>query len=196
MKFKVISLLALCALSSGVANAVSLTTNIFANNSNNVGFVTTSGDIPRIQVSGLAFLYSSATELSAANVLGITNRAGFEALIGADPGVVRSNLAINNGALQSTGAAELGAVGNNLYLWLQSTDGSLFGLYKSNADVPTLGTVTLSSATMGDLIGTSTFAGTAGTATASGFQLVAAIPEPSVALLGALGLFGLVRRRR
>ncbi len=194
MKSKFIGFIALCALFSGAANAVSLTTNIFANNSNNVGFVTTSGDIPRSLVTGLGFFYSSSTELTLANVSGVTTRTGFEALITADPGAVRSSLAITNGALQSTGAAELGAVGNNLYLWLQSTDGSLYGLYKSNADVPALGTVTITSATMGNLIGTSEYvANAAGGTSSSGFQLV---PEPSVALLGALGVFGLIRRRR
>lgn len=193
MKSKLIRLVALCAFCSSAANAVTLTTNIFANTTNNVGLVTTSGTIPRTLVTGLAFLYSSSTELTAAGVGSVTNRSAFEALIANDPGAVRSSLAINNGALTSTGAADIGAVGNNLYLWLQSTDGGLYGLYKSNADVPSLGTVSITSATMGDLIGTSVFAGTAGTTSASGFQLV---PEPSVALLGALGIFGLVRRRR
>jgi hypothetical protein len=194
MKYKVFSLLAACVLSSGFASAVTLQTNIFANNTVNIGFVTTSGATPRTLVTGLGFLYSSATELTAANVSAVTTRSGFEALIGADPGVVRSNLAITNGALSSTGQSDIGAVGNNLYLWLQSTDGGLYGLFKSNGDVPSLGTVSITSATMGDLIGTSVYqANAAGGTNSSGFQL---IPEPSVALLGALGVLGLVRRRR
>jgi len=192
MKSKLIGLLALCALSSGVANAVSLQTNIFANNTNNVGFVTTSGSTPSL-VTGVAFFYSSSTELTAGDVASVTTRAAFEALLTNDPGVVRSNLTVTNGALTSAAQSEIGAVGNNLYLWLQSTDGGLYGLYKSSADVPSLGTVSITSATMGDLIGTSVFSGTPGTSSASGFQLV---PEPSVALLGMLGALGFLRRRR
>lgn len=36
----------------------------------------------------------------------------------------------------------------------------------------------------------------AGTIVGNSFQLVSSVPEPSVALLGALGVFGLIRRRR
>ena len=198
MKSKLIGVITACALSMGAANAVVLQTNIFANTSNNIGLVTTTISGSLATVTGLAFLYSSATQIAGTAATSVTTRAGFEALIGADPGAVRSNLALTNGALSSVGTTELGAVGNNLYLWLQSTDGLTYGLYQA-ADVPSLGTVSVTSASTTDWVGTSAFAGTAGVAsgptTATGFQL-ASVPEPSAALLGAIGALGLLRRRR
>ena len=101
-------------------------------------------------------------------------------------------LAFTGGAFASTGSSEVGAVGNNGYVFIQS--GTWFGVFQTPS-VPGVGALTASPATIiEDLVGTSTLTAISGTN--SGWQLVNAVPEPSVALLGALGIFGLVRRRR
>ncbi|MCP5543557.1 MAG: hypothetical protein H7A49_06580 [Akkermansiaceae bacterium] len=199
MKTKLLGLAVVTALSCGAANAVSLATTLLANTTNNVGLITTLQTGSLTTVTGTAFIYATSVELSALDVAGIDSRAGFEALILSDPGAIRSNIAFTNGAVTSPGAAELGAVGNKTYVWMSSNDNLSYGLFQG-PNVPSLGAVTLNSATMTeDLIGTSTFSGIAGTTsgpdTASGFQL-AFVPEPSAALLGAFGALGLLRRRR
>jgi MYXO-CTERM domain-containing protein len=65
------------------------------------------------------------------------------------------------------------------------------GAYKGPI-VPSLGAVTFNPTNSSDSIGIGTSVFTAGSPN-SGFQL---IPEPSAALLGALGALGLLRRRR
>lgn len=191
MKTKLIALVVTASLSCGAANAVSLATTLIANSSNNVGLITTLVDGPLAVVTGLAYIYSTSIDLTAAGVVDVTTRQGFEALILNDPGVVRSSIAFTNGAVTSPGAVELGAVGNKTYVWMNSTDSKSYGLFQG-PNVPSLGAVTLNSATMTeDLIGKSTYAA-AGT---SGFQL-ASVPEASTALLGVLGALGLLRRRR
>ena len=153
--------------------------------------VTTLIDGLTVNLTGSAFIYSTSADLTPANVAAVTSRAGFEALVLSDPGVVRSNIAFTNGAVTSSGSTELGAVGNKTYVWFNSADAKFFGLFQG-ANVPALGAVTLNSNTMTeDLIGTSTYTAT-GT---SGFQLVS-IPEPSALLLGAIGALCMARRRR
>ncbi|MEK7953506.1 PEP-CTERM sorting domain-containing protein [Luteolibacter soli] len=173
------------AATIGAANAVSVTLTGIANTS--VGLVTAGTSATLL--SGNAYFYSTAVDLTVAQVAGITTRAAFEALIGADPGAVRGPVAFTAGAFTSSAATEMGAVGNNTYLFLESAGG--FGIFQGPT-VPSLGAVTMNPANMiEDLKGTSTLTNVSGTN--SGFQLV---PEPSIALLGALGVFGLIRRRR
>lgn len=199
MKTKLIGLVVASALSCGSASAVSLATTLIANTSSNVGLITTLQGGSLAPVDGTAFIYASSTELAASQMTGVVTRAQFELLFVNDPGVVRSNIAFTGGAVTSPGSVELGAVGNKTYVWMSASNGLSWGAFQGPA-VPSLGAVTLNSASMTeDLIGTSTFAGTAGTTsgpqTASGFQL-ASVPEPSAALLGAIGALGLLRRRR
>lgn len=191
MKTKLIGLALVSALSCGTGSAVTLTTTLISNTSNNVGLVTALVGGLTVNLTGTAFIYSTSADLTPASVAAVTSRVGFEALVLSNPGVVRSNIAFTNGAVTSSASTELGAVGNKTYVWFNSTDTQFFGLFQG-ANVPALGAVTLNSNTMTeDLIGTSTYTAT-GT---SGFQLVS-IPEPSAAFLGAVGAFGLLRRRR
>ena len=189
MKNKLTKLALFAAFSCASANAVTLTTTLIANTSTNVGLVTTTESGSLSNVTGLAWIYASSVQLSASGMTGITTRSGFEALLTLDPGVVRSSVAVTNGALTSSASTELGAAANKSYVWFQNTSGSSYGAFQG-PNVPALGALTLNSQTMTeDLIGTSTYSAV-GT---SGFQLV---PEPSAALLGALGALGLLRRRR
>lgn len=193
MKSKLIGLALVSALACGGANAASLATTLIANSANNVGLITSLASGSLQPVTGVAFIYSTTVDLSASAIapLNITTREAFEALITSTPGAVRSNIAFTNGAVTSSGAVEMGAAGNKTYVWFNSTNGDSWGLFQG-PDVPALGAVTLNSASMTeDLIGTSTYSAT-GT---SGFQL-ASVPEPSAALLGAVGALGLLRRRR
>lgn len=191
MKTKLLGFLVASALSLGSAHAVSLTTSFIANNSNNIGLITTTASGSLANVSGSIWIYSSSTNLATvANT--VTTRSAFEALLVLDPGAVRSNVSFTNGALTSSATTELGAAGNRVYVWIESADANSFGAYKQTATVPALGSVVMNSASMTDLgRGTSVYSAT-GT---SGFQL-AFVPEPSAALLGMLGALGLLRRRR
>ena len=193
MKTKLFGVFTACVLSQGVANAVTLTTNIFANTS--VGLITTLISGTRLGVTGSAYLYSSTTQI-AGDLSSVRTLEDFQALMTTDTLAVvgRQNLTVTNGALSSTGTAELGAVGSNVYLWIQSGDGNSYGLYQG-ADIPSLGTYTITPAGTSDLIGTSVFAAASAPNVVSGYQL-AFVPEPSAALLGALGALGLLRRRR
>ena len=192
MKTKLFGLFAACCLSHGVANAVTLATNIFANGT--VGLITTQISGTRVGVNGTAYLYTSTTQI-AGDLSGVNTLGEFTALMsGGDPLAVRSGLTVTNGLLASTGSSELGAAGKNIYLFIQSNDGFSYGLYQG-ADVPSLGTVTLTPSVTSDLIGTSVLAAASGANVVSGYQL-AFVPEPSAALLGALGALGLLRRRR
>lgn len=193
MKSKLIVLAVATALSCGAASAVTLTTSLISNSNNNVGLITTLVNGTVTSLSGSAFIYATSATITTSQLTGVTTRTGFEALILNDPGVVRSNITFTNGAVTSSASTELGAVGNKVYVWMQSTlnSNTYVGAFQG-PNVPSLGAVTLNSGTMSDLKGTSVYSAT-GT---SGFQLVNAIPEPSAALLGALGALGLLRRRR
>lgn len=191
MKIRLLPLALVAALSCGAANAAVITTTLIANNSANVGLITTMVTGSLTNVTGTAYLYSTPTILTTAQVAGVTTRSAFEALIAATPGQLR-NVAFTNGAVTSSVQIEAGAAGNASYLWLESTDGKSYGLY-SGATVPSIGALTFNSATSADLIGTSIYSAT-GT---SGYQLAfTVIPEPSAALLGAAGVLVLLRRRR
>lgn len=191
MKTKLLVLALVSAVVTGTASAASLTTTFISNSSNNVGLITTTQSGSLANVTGTLTIFSSSTNLLAANVTGVTTLSQFAALLATDPGSVRS-VGFTNGALTSSAATEVGASGNRMYVWMQSTDGNSYGAFKGNALVPSVGAISLTSATLGDLgIGTSVYSAT-GT---SGFQL-ASVPEPSAALLGAIGALGLLRRRR
>ena len=148
-------------------------------------------------------LLASATSTSAqfdtalAALIGSTNAT-------TSPGIVRSTT-FTSGAMTSTGSVQLGNAANSTYLFLVSEESGIItgiGAYTGSA-VPNAGSVTFNPAFAGDSlgIGTSVFAAatTGPTQPVSGFQLksaVAAIPEPSAALLGAIGALVLLRRRR
>jgi len=191
MKTKLIGLFFVAALSCQTASAVSLSTSLIANTSTNIGLITTLASGSLANVTGTAYIYSSSTQLASVDPITTTTRAAFESLLTLDPGAVRSAIAFTSGLVTSSGTTELGAVGNRLYVWMSSGDGLSYGAYKGIV-VPALGGIVMNSGTLTDLgVGTSTYSAV-GT---SGFQL-AYIPEPSAALLGALGALGLLRRRR
>lgn len=190
MKSKLIALAAITALSCGAASAVSLTTTFIANTANNVGLITTMQTGSLTNVTGTLTIFSTSTDIVALNNE-VDTLAEFAALLTADPGAVRSSVAFTNGILTSSAATELGAVGNRLYVWIQSNDGLSWGGYKG-ITVPAVGGISMTSATLTNIgAGTSEDSAT-GT---SGLQLKS-IPEPSAALLGAIGALGLLRRRR
>ncbi|MEK7952838.1 hypothetical protein [Luteolibacter soli] len=181
---KIIAPLAIVAASLSVVNAVTVTLVGVANTP--TGFITYG---TTTLASGSAYFYSSSVDLNAAQVASVTTRAAFEALLTADPGLVRGAVAFTNGTLVSSGATEMGAVGNKTYLFFEGADG--IGIYQGPS-VPALGAITMNATTMiEDLKGTSLLQNNG--SFNSGFQLV---PEPSIALLGALGALGLLRRRR
>lgn len=192
MKKTILALALLATL--GSAQAVSIGMTAIANTT--VGLVTQGAS--NTLVSGNLYLFSSATDLTPAaldSVLQSTNPlAAFAAALGTDPGQVRGPVAFTNGAFTSSGATEVGAAGNKTYMFIASADGKWFGAYQ-NINAPSLGTVVMNPSNMTeDLLGTSTLQAISGTN--SGYQLVQAIPEPSTALLGLLGIAGLIRRRR
>lgn len=194
------AILAVALLASlGSAQAVSIGMTAIANTT--VGLVTKSpGSFPaptNVLASGNLYLFSSATDLTPTSLEGILQSANplafFAAALGADPGQVRGPIAFTNGAFTSSGATEVGAAGNNTYLFIATADG-YYGAFQ-NIDAPALGTVVMNPSNMTeDLLGSSTLASVSGTN--SGFQLVQAGPEPSTALLSLLGIVPLVRRRR
>ena len=191
MKTKLIGLATVFALTCTSSHAVTLTTLLIASTTNNIGLVTTLKPGTLTNVTGTAYIYSTTTNLTTLDPTVTKTRALFESLIAADPGAVRSAIAFTNGAMTSSGSTELGAVGNRLYVWMSSADGTSYGAYKG-VQVPALGTLSINSGSLTDMgVGTSVYSAT-GTA---GFQL-AYVPEPSAALLGALGALGLLRRRR
>jgi hypothetical protein len=226
MKLKLLSVfVAATAAVTSTSNAVTLSLAGLASTS--VGLITLDPDnrapfppgslvdtAPRVTVSGRAIFVSvtdSLTGVAASmnSLLEATTSTGAQfdsalaTLIGVtsstDPGIVRSTT-FTNGALSSTGATELGAVGNKTYLFLVAEAGGFItgiGAY-TGANVASAGAVTINPTTAGDtlLVGTSVLAAAGGGQPISGFQLAAAVPEPSAALLGALGALGLLRRRR
>ncbi|MEK7951594.1 PEP-CTERM sorting domain-containing protein [Luteolibacter soli] len=110
------------------------------------------------------------------------------------PGIVRTATFVN-GSLTSSGAAELGDVGNNTYLFLVAESAGMVtavGAFTGNA-VPSLGAVTINPNTAGDSPGVGTSPFISSSNPGNGFYLV---PEPSTALLGLAGLTLAFRRRR
>lgn len=185
-----------------------------------VGLITLDNDglgaNPRATASGRAIFVSVTDALVQADVFSSMNTllasststaAQFDSalalLIGAtsstDPGIVRSTT-FTNGVLASTGSVELGSVGNKTYLFLVAeAAGYITGIGSyTGSNAPASGAVTFNPAGSGDTlgVGTSVFAAASGGQPVTGFQLAYAVPEPSAALLGALGALGLLRRRR
>jgi hypothetical protein len=195
MKSKLLIIGLAATLSIGVANGVSVAMNGFANGT--VGVITDGLSANRI-ASGNVFFYTSSKELVASDLDGIATApspsAFFAGLLTADPGQVKT-AAFTNGEFLSAGPAfEVGAAANRVYFFVESTDRTSFGAYKGIV-VPALGAITINPATLTDELGYGTSVATDVSGTNSGYQLFT-VPEPSVAILGALGLLGLVRRRR
>ena len=121
-----------------------------------------------------------------------------------NPGIVRSTT-FTSGAIASGGTQEVGTAGNKSYLFFVAESGGFIkaiGAY-TGPNTPGSGALTLNPSFAGDTlsIGTSVFAAVQGSGATltnmSGFQLKAVtVPEPSAALLGAIGALGLLRRRR
>lgn len=149
---------------------------------------------------------SNSTPANFDTALNALITAGNTIVAATNPGIVRSTT-FAAGALTSTGSVQMGDVGNKTYLFLVAEAGGFItgiGAY-TGSNVTSPGSVTFNPAGAGDtlLVGTSVLAAatTAGpgvpfTQPISGFQLAAAVPEPSAALLGAIGALGLLRRRR
>jgi hypothetical protein len=217
MKIKLLSMfVAATAAFTATSNAVTVALAGVANTS--VGLVTLDtdgvGSSPRAAVSGRAIFVavtdaltgvsdSMYTLLASATSTPGAFDAALTALIGAtsstDPGIVRSTT-FTSGLLSSTGNQALGDIANKTYLFLVAEAGGFItgiGAY-TGANVPSTGAVTFNPTNAGDslLVGTSVLAAAAGGQPISGFQLASAVPEPSAALLGALGALGLLRRRR
>jgi hypothetical protein len=191
MKSKLLTAFMVVAASCGLASAATINVAGIANST--VGLITAGAS--NTVLSGTAYFYVTTTELAASSFSAFAPettagaKTSFEALL-ASPTPLRS-ATFTNGVLASTGNLTLNP-GEKTYLFLSSSE--YFGIYQGN-NVPSSGAVTMNPATiLEDLVGTSTLQNVSGTN--SGFQLVAVVPEPSVALLGALGIFGLVRRRR
>lgn len=187
------AILAVAVLATlATAQAVTVTLNAVANST--LGFVTQGAS--NIRVSGNLYLYSSPTNLSPSSLAGIhtaANPAEFFASLLFGPGQVRGPVPFANGAIASSGAVDVGSVGNNLYMFIMSTDGSYIGAFQGPA-APSIGAVLFHPGTITeDLLGTSDLQSISGIN--SGFQLVA-VPEPSIGLLGLFGVAGLIRRRR
>lgn len=216
MKTKLLSIfVAATAALSSTSHAAILSLAGIANTT--VGLVTldpTGEPVVRGVVSGRAIFVSTTgamtgvfdsmdTLLQSATSAPGAFDAALTALIGStsstDPGIVRSTT-FTSGLLASTGTVEMGASGNSTYLFLVAEAGGYItgiGAYTGSA-VPTSGSVTFNPSFAGDslLVGTSVLAAAAGGQPISGFQLASAVPEPSAAILGALGALGLLRRRR
>jgi hypothetical protein len=197
------------AAMSGVSSAVSVGVNVFANGSvgliglsgvtaisGRVIILSTTSDIDSALSTNLSPLLTltppdttTSTEFNNALALSIGSTSA------GSPGIVRT-ANFTNGAVSSLGATEIGTAGNFSYMLVVAESGgevSGFGIYK-NAVFPGLGTLTFNPNAVGDGIGI----GTSTLASGIGYQLapVVAIPEPSAALLGAIGALGLLRRRR
>jgi hypothetical protein len=219
MKLKLLSVIvAATAAASSTSNAVVIALGGVANTATSIGLITLdpdgAGANPRAAVSGYAIFVSVTSSLSGVDTSmnsllasGTTTKSQFDTalstLIGStsatSPGIVR-NATFTNGVLTSSGNVELGSISNKTYLFLVSEANSYItgiGAY-TGANVPSTGAVTFNSANAGDTlgVGTSVLAAASGGLPISGFQLAYAVPEPSAALLGAVGALGLLRRRR
>lgn len=197
MKIKLATLILAAVASLGSAHAAVIGLTGIANTT--VGLVT--HNVSATTSTGTAYFFSSAVDLAPGDLAGLVEAEGaaaklafFTGKLGSDPGLVRGSVAYTNGAMTSSGNVEMGAAGNNTYLLFISSDGLWVGAFQ-NIDAPSVGTIVMNPASMTeDLVGTSTLTNVSGTN--SGFALVTVVPEPSIALLGALGVFGLIRRRR
>lgn len=102
-----------------------------------------------------------------------------------------------------------GFTGENVWVWVTNgsdqnillqalNSGAGDFLYKADADIPSSGTVSFSSANVASwAIALGSYdSGGANAAYGGSYVLNTAVPEPSALLLGAFGVVGLVRRRR
>lgn len=197
MKAKYAYLVLVSVISLGSANAVTL--NLLGVTNSTVGFIT--DGLSDTLSTGSATFYSSSVDLSVGDVSGVLGSAdmvaAFEGLLGdstpGSPGLVRGPVAFSAGAFTLNQSTDMGDVGNNTYLFLANADNSFVGLYQG-ANVPGGGAVIFNpNSVTEDLIGTS--APEVVGSVNSGFQL-AAVPEPSTLLLSALGVLGVLRRKR
>jgi hypothetical protein len=217
MKLKLLSIfVAATAAATSTSSAVTVALAGIANTS--VGLVTLdpdgAGAALRATASGRAIFVSvtdaltgvsasMSTLLASATSTGAQFDTALATLIGSttatDPGIIRSTT-FTNGVLASTGNVDAGAQSNSTYLFLVAEAGGFItgiGAY-TGTNVPAGGAVTFNPTNAGDSlgVGTSVLAAAGGGQPISGFQLAAAVPEPSAAMLGALGALGLLRRRR
>jgi hypothetical protein len=182
------TILALAVLETlGSAQAVSI--GLTANSNSTVGLVTQGAS--NTLVSGNLYLFTSATDLTPGSLNGIlsaSNRlAFFASKLGTDPGQVRGPVAFTNGAFTSSGVVEVGAAGNNTYMFITSADGQWIGAFQ-NIDAPTTGTVVMNPSNMTeDLLGTTSLQGINGTN--SGYQLVHAPIGPEIGIEQGAGNF-------
>jgi hypothetical protein len=161
-----------------------------------IGIFTTLSDL---QVSTLAAAQDYTTLFAVGNFTSITSDdfTGISTAYGANPGFVSAGIS----------GYTVANVGESLYVYI--TSGTQLGLFKSNqvlaADpaVPPESTYLISFGSGTNVIGAAgpdysvPYTGiAAGPVSVNSFQLVNAVPEPSAALLGALGALGLLRRRR
>ncbi len=212
--------MAATATFTSTSNAVTVALGGIANSS--VGLVTLDTDgagvLPRAAVSGRAIFVSVTDALTGVsdsmNALlasATSTPSQFDTALGlligsttsTDPGVVRSTT-FSLGALTSSGNQEMGTLANRTYLFLVAEAGGFItgiGAY-TGTNVPAGGAVTFNPANAGDTlsVGTSVLSAAIVGPPAqpiSGFQLApVTVPEPSAALLGAIGVLGLLRRRR
>lgn len=122
-----------------------------------------------------------------------------------NPGIILgAGRAFTDGAISPPTVTnrEGGSAGNFTYLFLVAEQAGFItgiGAYTGPSIPSIAGTLTFNPTSSNDIgVGTSVLAAatTNPTQPISGFQLAAAIPEPSAALLGAFGALGLLSRRR
>lgn len=192
---KSIALTAL-ALASLTSTSSAVSVFVVSNDSN----ITIDGST---SFSGRAIFVATTTDISgSANAAfsglldGTGTSVGFDSAlsswIGSEtPGIFVTD-SFADGAIALGGASgDAGAGLNRTYMFLVAeSGGDLQGLgVYTGPQVPALdGALFMNSADVGDSVGIGTSDG--------GFQLAPVIPEPSVAILGALGALGLLRRRR
>lgn len=189
------------------AQAVTVNLAVVTNNTT-VGLVTLDG----ATVNGTAYLVSRTGAIASTTAISdfitsggtltefntlVTTLAG--TVTATSPGLVRT-VGFTNGLLTTTGGQEMGNAANRTYLFIASVDvnNNVTGLgFYAGPNVPAAGAVTFNPTTSTDTVGLGTSVFAAGSPP-SGFQLasVTVVPEPSMALLGALGALGLIRRRR
>jgi hypothetical protein len=195
------------ALSNGIANA----SGVAFQNSSNPAFAgagTIAWGIFSITDSQISAAASASTLISAfSNWNGVTSTFNSAGPSGAR-GVFNFNAAARDLTVAGpTGGADF--AGKSMYVFVGN--GTSFALsnqflvlkttftFNTAESGPTAFTKTLTRSNATTLIGTevaNVFTTTADTSTTPGWNTAALVPEPSAALLGAVGALGLLRRRR
>lgn len=220
------TLFAATAALTSISNGVTVTVAGFANSTVGLVTLDTDGAGPNLRttVTGQAIFVSVTNELTglaasmqsllATNTSTITSfNTALNSLItgtntvsaGTNPGIIAgASRTFTNGAISpaTITGREGGSAGNITYLFLVAEQAGFItgiGAY-TGPSIPSLaGTLTFNPTNANDIgVGTSVLAAatTSPVQPISGFQLAAAVPEPSAALLGAIGALGLLRRRR